>query len=146
MINGLMTLSGAWDQAAHRPGGAPARGLRRLLRHVDLRRPGDVDQGGQRAVATTPTGPSATCTPARWAGSAWSRSAPSTAWSPGCWKRRGLYSHALVEWHFWIATIGMVLYISSMWVSGIMQGLMWRAYDPHGFLTYSFIETVQAKH
>ena len=48
---------------------------------------------------------------------------------PWLWKRRGLYSMRLVEWHFWIATIGIVLYITSMWVSGITQGLMWRAYD-----------------
>ena len=50
----------------------------------------------------------------------------------------------LVEWHFWIATIGILLYITAMWVSGIMQGLMWRAYDKLGFLQYSFIETVEA--
>ena len=62
------------------------------------------------------------------------------------WKRRGLYSLRLVEWHFWIATLGIVLYISSMWVSGITQGLMWRAYDSLGFLKYSFVETVAAMH
>jgi cytochrome c oxidase cbb3-type subunit 1 len=52
----------------------------------------------------------------------------------------------LVEWHFWISTIGIVLYITSMWVSGIMQGLMWRAYNEFGFLEYSFVETVEAMH
>jgi cytochrome c oxidase cbb3-type subunit 1 len=57
-----------------------------------------------------------------------------------------LYSYKLVEWHFWIATMGIVLYITSMWVSGIMQGLMWRSYDHLGFLQFSFIETVQAMH
>jgi cytochrome c oxidase cbb3-type subunit 1 len=65
---------------------------------------------------------------------------------PWLWKRRGLYSLRLVEWHFWTATIGIVLYISSMWVSGITEGLMWRAYDSLGFLKYSFVETVEAKH
>jgi cytochrome c oxidase cbb3-type subunit 1 len=50
----------------------------------------------------------------------------------------------LVEWHFWIATLGILLYITAMWVSGITQGLMWRAYDKLGFLQYSFIETVEA--
>jgi cytochrome c oxidase cbb3-type subunit 1 len=65
---------------------------------------------------------------------------------PWLWKRQGLYSLRLVERHFWIAMIGIVLYISSMWVSGIMQGLMWRAYDHLGFLTYSFVETVEAMH
>jgi cytochrome c oxidase cbb3-type subunit 1 len=52
----------------------------------------------------------------------------------------------LVNAHFWIATIGIVLYISAMWVSGITQGLMWRTYNEMGFLKYSFIETVAAVH
>ena len=65
---------------------------------------------------------------------------------PRLWKRERLYSLKLVNMHFWIATIGIVLYITSMWVSGIMQGLMWRAYDQLGFLQYSFIETVEAMH
>ena len=51
-----------------------------------------------------------------------------------------------MSWHFWIATIGIVVYITSMWVSGILQGLMWRAYTNLGFLEYSFIETVEAMH
>jgi cytochrome c oxidase cbb3-type subunit I len=63
---------------------------------------------------------------------------------PWLWNRRGLYSIRLVEWHFWISTIGILLYITAMWVSGITQGLMWRAYDKLGFLQYSFIETVEA--
>ena len=62
------------------------------------------------------------------------------------WKREKLYSNALVEWHFWIATTGILLYITAMWVSGIMEGLMWREYTPQGFLAYSFVETVAAKH
>jgi cytochrome c oxidase cbb3-type subunit 1 len=57
-----------------------------------------------------------------------------------------LYSLKLVNWHFWISTIGIVFYISSMWVAGIMQGLMWRAYDAFGFLQYSFAESVVAVH
>jgi cytochrome c oxidase cbb3-type subunit 1 len=65
---------------------------------------------------------------------------------PALWKRQRLYSLRLVTYHFWIATIGIVLYITSMWISGIMQGLMWRAYDSLGFLQYSFIETVEAMH
>ena len=48
--------------------------------------------------------------------------------------------------HLWIATIGIVLYISAMWVSGVMQGLMWRSYDDMGFLEYSFVESVMAMH
>ncbi|MCB9955969.1 MAG: cytochrome-c oxidase, cbb3-type subunit I [Caulobacterales bacterium] len=65
---------------------------------------------------------------------------------PWLWKRKQLYSNALVEWHFWISTIGIVLYITAMWVSGIMQGLMWRAYNEFGFLEFSFVETVEAMH
>jgi cytochrome c oxidase cbb3-type subunit 1 len=57
-----------------------------------------------------------------------------------------LYSTRLVEVHFWIATIGIILYITAMWVSGVMQGLMWRAVNPDGTLTYSFVESVQAMH
>ncbi|HBR68444.1 MAG TPA: cytochrome oxidase, partial [Rhodospirillaceae bacterium] len=65
---------------------------------------------------------------------------------PKLWGRKELYSLRLVNLHLWIATIGIVLYISAMWVSGIMQGLMWRSYDDMGFLQYSFVETVQAMH
>jgi cytochrome c oxidase cbb3-type subunit 1 len=57
-----------------------------------------------------------------------------------------IYSKKLVETHFWIATIGIVLYITAMWISGIMQGLMWRAVNDDGTLTYSFVESVQAMH
>jgi len=59
---------------------------------------------------------------------------------------REIYSVKLIEVHFWVATIGIILYITSMWVSGIMQGLMWRAVNPDGTLTYSFVESVQAMH
>ncbi|MEZ5542056.1 MAG: cytochrome-c oxidase, cbb3-type subunit I [Pseudomonadota bacterium] len=59
---------------------------------------------------------------------------------------RELYSLKLVEVHFWTSTIGIVLYIASMWVAGIMQGLMWRATNADGTLTYSFVESVQAMH
>jgi cytochrome c oxidase cbb3-type subunit 1 len=65
---------------------------------------------------------------------------------PKLWGKRELWSLNLVSYHFWIATIGIVLYITAMWVSGIMQGLMWRAYDKLGFLQYSFAETVAAMH
>jgi cytochrome c oxidase cbb3-type subunit 1 len=57
-----------------------------------------------------------------------------------------LHSLKLVEVHFWFATIGVVLYITAMWVSGIMQGLMWRAVGPDGTLLYSFAESVAAMH
>ena len=65
---------------------------------------------------------------------------------PMLWGRREMYSLKLVGVHFWVASLGIVLYITAMWISGIMQGLMWRAYDNLGFLQYSFIETVEAMH
>ena len=55
-----------------------------------------------------------------------------------------MYSTSLITVHFWISTIGIVLYIASMWIAGVMQGLMWRATDADGTLTYSFIEAVKA--
>jgi cytochrome c oxidase cbb3-type subunit 1 len=57
-----------------------------------------------------------------------------------------IHSKKLIETHFWLATIGIVLYITSMWISGIMQGLMWRAINADGTLTYSFVQAVQASH
>ncbi|MCX7147954.1 MAG: cytochrome-c oxidase, cbb3-type subunit I [Rhodocyclales bacterium] len=55
-----------------------------------------------------------------------------------------MHSKKLIEVHFWIATIGVVLYIASMWIAGVMQGLMWRATNLDGTLTYSFVESVKA--
>ncbi len=63
---------------------------------------------------------------------------------PKLWGRERMYSTKLISTHLWVATIGIVLYITSMWVSGIMQGLMWRSYDGMGFLEYSFVESVMA--
>lgn len=57
-----------------------------------------------------------------------------------------MYSMKLINFHFWLATIGTVLYIVAMWISGIMQGLMWRAYDEYGMLAYTFAESVAAMH
>jgi len=65
---------------------------------------------------------------------------------PRLWGRTQLYSPRMVNWHFWLATTGIVVYAAVMWVSGIMQGLMWREYDDQGFLVYSFAETVAALH
>ena len=64
--------------------------------------------------------------------------------TPRLWKRDRLYSLRLVNWHFWLATLGIVLYASSMWVAGIMQGLMWREYGSDGYLVYAFSEVVSA--
>ncbi|MES9832871.1 MAG: cytochrome-c oxidase, cbb3-type subunit I [Candidatus Thiodiazotropha sp. LLP2] len=57
-----------------------------------------------------------------------------------------MWSMKLINAHFWTATIGAVVYVVAMWVSGIMQGLMWRAYDEYGTLAYTFAESVEAMH
>jgi cytochrome c oxidase cbb3-type subunit 1 len=58
--------------------------------------------------------------------------------------KQQMWSTRLIEVHFWVATIGIVLYIASMWIAGVMQGLMWRAVNADGTLTYSFVESVKA--
>ena len=61
---------------------------------------------------------------------------------PRLFGKDSMFSTKLVELHFWVATIGVVLYIAAMWIAGVMQGLMWRAINADGTLTYSFIESV----
>ena len=63
---------------------------------------------------------------------------------PRLFGRKEMYSVRAIETHFWIATIGIVLYIAAMWIAGVMQGLMWRAINPDGTLVYSFVESVKA--
>lgn len=63
---------------------------------------------------------------------------------PRLYGRKQMYSTKAIELHFWIATLGIVLYIASMWIAGVMQGLMWRATEADGTLTYSFVEAVKA--
>ena len=65
---------------------------------------------------------------------------------PKLYGRERMYSIGIINAHFWLATIGTVLYIASMWVNGIIQGLMWRAVNSDGTLTYSFVEALQASH
>jgi cytochrome c oxidase cbb3-type subunit 1 len=63
---------------------------------------------------------------------------------PRLFGQKQMYSVKAIEVHFWTATIGIVLYIASMWIAGVMQGLMWRAVNPDGTLTYTFVESVKA--
>ena len=63
---------------------------------------------------------------------------------PKLFGRKDMYSINLVNIHFWVSTIGVVLYIAAMWIAGVMQGLMWRAVNEDGTLTYSFVEAVEA--
>lgn len=143
MINGLMTLSGAWDKLRTDPVlrmmvvslafygmstfEGPLMSIKAVnsLSHYTDWTIGHVHSGALGWVAYISFGAIYCLVP--W-----------------LWNRKELYSLKLVSWHFWISTLGIVLYISAMWVSGIMQGLMWRAYTSLGFLEYSFIETVAA--
>ncbi len=145
MINGLMTLSGAWDKLRTDPVlrmmvvslafygmstfEGPMMSIRAVnsLSHYTDWTIGHVHSGALGWVAYISFGAIYCLVP--WV-----------------WQKREMYSLKLVEWHFWVSTLGIVLYISAMWVSGIMQGLMWRAYTPLGFLEYAFIETVAAMH
>ncbi len=65
---------------------------------------------------------------------------------PRLFGRDGMYSTKAIEVHFWVATIGIVLYAVAMWISGVTQGLMWRAVEADGTLTYSFVESVAASY
>jgi cytochrome c oxidase cbb3-type subunit I len=65
---------------------------------------------------------------------------------PKLFGQKEMHSIKAIEWHFWLATIGIVLYIASLWISGVMEGLMWRAINTDGTLTYTFVESVKAKH
>jgi cytochrome c oxidase cbb3-type subunit 1 len=63
---------------------------------------------------------------------------------PRLFGRSQMYSVPAINLHFWVATVGIVLYIAAMWAAGVMQGLMWRAVGDDGSLTYTFVESVKA--
>jgi cytochrome c oxidase cbb3-type subunit I len=63
---------------------------------------------------------------------------------PRLFGQKKMYSVPAIELHFWVATIGIVLYIAAMWIAGVMQGLMWRGINSDGTLTYTFVESVKA--
>jgi cytochrome c oxidase cbb3-type subunit 1 len=63
---------------------------------------------------------------------------------PRLFGRAEMHSVKLINLHFWVSTIGIVLYISALWIAGVMQGLMWRAINADGTLTYTFVEAVKA--
>jgi cytochrome c oxidase cbb3-type subunit 1 len=145
MINGIMTLSGAWDKLRTDPvlrflitavafygmstfeGPLMAIKTVNALSHYTDWTIGHVHSGALGWVALISFGAIYHMVPILW-------------------KKENLHSMKLVSIHFWLASIGIVLYICAMWVAGIMQGLMWRSYDEMGFLQYSFIETVVALH
>ena len=145
MINGLMTLSGAWDKLRTDPVmrflvtsvafygmstfEGPMMSIKAVnsLSHYTDWGIGHVHSGALGWVAFVSFG-ALYCL------------------VPKLWGRKEMYSLKLVGVHFWVATIGILLYITAMWISGVMQGLMWRAYDNLGFLQYSFVESVVAMH
>jgi len=63
---------------------------------------------------------------------------------PRLYGKKEMWSIKLIDVHFWISTIGVVLYVTAMWIAGVMQGLMWRATNPDGTLTYTFVESLKA--
>ena len=145
MINGLMTLSGAWHKLREDPVlkfmiislafygmstfEGPIMAIKEVnaLSHYTEWTIGHVHSGALGWVAFISFGAIYHLVPVLW-------------------KKKELYSLKLVNMHLWIATIGIVFYISAMWIAGVMQGLMWRSYDSLGFLEYSFVETVMAMH
>ncbi len=145
MLNGILTLSGAWDKLRTDPVlrflvtsvafygmstfEGPVMAIRSVnsLSHYTEWTIGHVHSGALGWVAFISFGALYHLVPILW-------------------RKKELYSMRLVNIHFWIATIGIVLYITAMWIGGITQGLMWRTYDEMGFLQYSFIESVIAMH
>ena len=63
---------------------------------------------------------------------------------PWLWRREAMYSNRLIEWHFWLALSGTVIYVMALWNAGIIQGLMWRTTTPAGSLAYSFTQSMEA--
>ncbi len=145
MINGMMTLSGAWDKLRTDPilrflvvslsfyGMSTFEGPMMSIKTVNALSHntdwtvGHVHSGALGWVAMVSIG-------------------AIYHLIPKLYGIKDMYSSALVNAHFWLATIGTVLYIAAMWVNDIMQGLMWRAVNEDGTLTYSFVESLEASH
>ena len=143
MINGIMTLSGAWHKLRTDPilkfmivslsfygmstFEGPMMSIKTVnaLSHYTDWTIGHVHSGALGWVAMISVG----CI---------------YALLPKVFNRESMYSIKLIDVHFWVSTIGVVLYIAAMWMAGVMQGLMWRAVNDDGTLTYSFIESLNA--
>ncbi|WP_221077147.1 cytochrome-c oxidase, cbb3-type subunit I [Agarivorans aestuarii] len=145
MINGIMTLSGAWHKLRYDPilrflivslsfygmstfeGPMMAIKTVNALSHYTDWTVGHVHSGALGWVAMVSIGSVYHLIPVLFG-------------------QGRMYSTKLINTHFWLATIGVVLYIVAMWISGVMQGLMWRAVNEDGTLTYSFVESLQASY
>jgi cytochrome c oxidase cbb3-type subunit I len=128
MINGLMTLSGAWHKLRTDPV------LKFMV--VSLSFYGmSTFEGPMMSIKTVNSLSHYTD---------WTIGHVHYALIPKLFGQARMYSVKLMDAHFWIATIGIVLYVASMWIAGVMQGLMWRATNPDGTLTYTFVESLKA--
>lgn len=145
MINGIMTLSGAWEKLRTDPilkflivalsfygmstfeGPMMAIKTVNALSHYTDWTVGHVHSGALGWVAMITIGSLYILV-------------------PRIFDKPQMYSIKLINVHFWMCSIGTILYIASMWISGVMQGLMWRAVNSDGTLTYSFIESIAASH
>jgi cytochrome c oxidase cbb3-type subunit 1 len=143
MINGLMTLNGAWDKVRTDPiirmmvmamafyGMATFEGPMLSIKAVN-----SLSHYTEWTIGHVHAGALG------WNGMITFAAVYYLA--PRLWGRTRLYSLRMVNWHFWLATLGIVLYAAAMWTAGIMQGLMWREYGADGYLVYSFAEVVAA--
>ncbi|HEY1283769.1 MAG TPA: cytochrome-c oxidase, cbb3-type subunit I [Steroidobacteraceae bacterium] len=143
MINGMMTLSGAWHKLRTDPilkflivalsfygmstFEGPMMSIKTVnaLSHYTDWTIGHVHSGALGWVAMTTVG-------------------SLYVMIPRLYGRTSMWSTRLIDWHFWTTTIGIVLYVAAMWIAGVMQGLMWRATNPDGTLTYTFVEALKA--
>jgi cytochrome c oxidase cbb3-type subunit I len=143
MINGVMTLSGAWDKLRTDPiikflivslsfyGMATFEGPMMSIKTVNALSHftdwgiGHVHSGALGWVAMMTIG-------------------STYVLIPRLYGQKAMWSIRLIDWHFWTTTVGIVLYVSAMWVAGLTQGLMWRATNPDGTLTYTFVEALKA--
>ena len=145
MINGLMTLNGAWDKVRTDPiirmmvmslafyGMSTFEGPMMSIKSVNsLSHYTDWTIGHVHSGALGWNGMITFCA--------------IYYLTPRLWGRERMFSSRMINWHFWLATLGIVFYASSMWVAGITQGLMWREYGADGYLVNSFAETVAALH
>lgn len=145
MINGMMTLSGAWDKLITDP---IIRFLFLALSFYGM----STFEGPMMAVKTVNALSHYTeWTVAHVHSGALGWVAMITMGSlyhmlPRLYGKTEMYSTKLIFVHFWLATIGILLYTTSMWVAGIMEGLLWRETFPDGTLTYSFLEIVDKKY
>ncbi|HTV98123.1 MAG TPA: cytochrome-c oxidase, cbb3-type subunit I [Steroidobacteraceae bacterium] len=143
MINGIMTLSGAWDKLRTDPvlkflivslsfyGMSTFEGPMMSIKTVNALSHdtdwviGHVHSGALGWVAFMTIG-------------------SMYSLLPRLYGRKEMWSVRLIDLHFWVATVGVVLYVTAMWIAGVMQGLMWRATNADGTLTYTFVESLKA--